>query len=145
MSCLTEETLRAHIDGELSDTEAATVQQHLRSCDACRSRSTEMAARAEEVRQKLHALAPEPLTDADFAYTRFLQQTDARSRRILPVWRRPIWGGMADACALVMLLSAPGRKSSWPCSGCKNWPSCQSIFPPSPLPETQVTESSWRN
>ena len=109
MNCPTEGVLRTYMDGELSAMEADIVQQHLRVCDACRSRSTEMAARAEEVRQKLHALAPEPPIDAALAYTRFLQD-DARSRPTLPVWRRPVWGGVAAACALVLLLSfAPDR------------------------------------
>lgn len=113
MSCPTEGTLRTHIDGELSATEASAVEQHLRSCDACHSRSAEIASRAKEVHQRLGALAPEPAetpVDADLAYTRYLQRDDARNSRTLPVWRRPIWGAVAAACALVLLLSfTPNR------------------------------------
>jgi hypothetical protein len=120
MSCLTEEILRTHIDGELSAGEASTVQQHLSSCHACRDRFTAMAAQAEQMRQKLQALTPEPAelrTDAALAYARYRQQYGAESddsapgkNRLFPIWKRPVWSGAAAACALVLLLSfAPGR------------------------------------
>ena len=113
MSCPAEETLRAHIDRELSATEANAVEQHVSSCGFCRSRCTEMAARAEEVRQKLQVLTPEPAetpVDAGLAYTYYREQYGAKSRRVLPVWKRPAWGGAAALGALVLLLSfAPDR------------------------------------
>ena len=112
MSCLTEETLRTHIDGELAAPEADTVQQHLRSCNTCRSRSAKVAAEAEQVRQKFQPLAPEPAElpiDAAVAYAHYRQYYgDEIPNRA--AWKRPIWGGVAAACALVLLLSfAPGR------------------------------------
>ena len=120
MSCPTEGTLRTHIDGELSAHEANAVEQHLRSCETCRNRLASMTARGEETRQRLQALLPESAglaTDAALAYARYRQQHGDESEDpapgkgyILPIWKRPIWGGAAAACALVMLLSfAPGR------------------------------------
>ncbi len=112
MNCPTEAVLRTHMDRELSPTEADTVQQHLRSCDKCRSRSEEAAAGAEQVRQKLHALMPEaseiPI-NAAFAYTRYQQRYGAEVSKQV-IWKRPVWSGAVAACALVLLLSfAPGR------------------------------------
>src|SRR3982751_6804379 len=120
MSCPPEGTLRTHIDGELSATEANTVEQHLRACDTCRNRWTKVAAQTEQVRQKLDTLAPETAEtpiDAALAYTRYRQQygsefnnRDTWRHYMLNIWRRPLWGGIAAACALVLLLSfAPGR------------------------------------
>jgi anti-sigma factor RsiW len=120
MSCPPEGTLRTHIDGELSATEANTVEQHLRACDTCRNYWAKVAAQTEQVRQKLDTLAPETAEtpiDAALAYTRYRQQygsefnnRDTWRHYMLNIWRRPLWGGIAAACALVLLLSfAPSR------------------------------------
>jgi anti-sigma factor RsiW len=120
MTCPTEGLLRTCIDGELSATEANTVEQHLRACDACRTRWAKVAAQTEQVRQKLDAIAPETAEtpiDAALAYTRYRQQhgsefshRDTWRRYMLNIWKRPLWGGIAAACALMLLLSfVPSR------------------------------------
>jgi anti-sigma factor RsiW len=120
MNCPTEGLLRTHIDGELSPNEADAVEQHLRSCDACRSRLSEITGCAELVRRKMHALAPESTeipVDANLAYAQYRQYDDMEldkqatgRNHILSIWKRPLWTGAAAACALALLLSfVPGR------------------------------------
>ena len=120
MNCPTEGILRTHIDGELSATEGSAVEKHLHSCDACRRRSEAITEQSEQVHQRLHALAPElpaTPTDAALAYAHYRRQygtehTDQTTwgNYVLNVWKRPIGGGLAAVCALVLLLGfAPGR------------------------------------
>ncbi len=113
MSCPTEEILRAHTDRELSATEVNAVERHVSSCVFCRSRCAEIAARAEEVRQKLLALTPEPAetpVHAGLAYAYYREQYGTKNRRVLPFWRRPVWGGAVAVGAFLLLLSfAPDR------------------------------------
>jgi hypothetical protein len=65
--------------------------------------------------QMLDAPDGEPAIDRELAYGRYREKFGGRmkvgrSRRLLEAWRRPVWGGLAAGCALVLLLSfAPTR------------------------------------
>ena len=119
MNCPMDGLLRAHADRELVATEADTVEQHLRSCRSCQDRAATVSAQREHVYQKLDALAPqqdETPVDAALAYRRYRQQYggqfDQQSSWGKHLWKRPVWGGVAAACTLALLLSfAPSR--SW--------------------------------
>ncbi len=121
MSCLRDDLLRTRIDEELGAAESEDVDRHLRSCPDCHARWTKLTAQNRQVRASLDQLAPEQevaAIDPAFAYSRFrqeygdpLQRSPEWLNRIAD-WRRPLWSGLAIACAILLLLSfAPGR--SW--------------------------------
>lgn len=119
MNCTTDESLRSYIDHELSTTESEEIEQHLLSCAACRARADAIQARARSVRTQLAALAPQEQQEVNsvMAYRRYCESYEELehstwTNRVFGGWKRPVWGGLAAACALVLLLSfAPGR--SW--------------------------------
>ena len=118
MNCTTDGTLRSYMDGELSPPESQELEQHLLGCPACRARVDTIQTGARVVHSQLVALAPqEEDVNAVVAYSHFCEGHEGRehntwANRIFGSWKRPVWGGLAAACALLVLLSfAPGR--SW--------------------------------
>lgn len=118
MNCTTDGSLRAYIDGELSAAESDELKQHLLACQACRTRADSIQARAQSVHNELAELSSqEEEVDSGLAFSRYCETYDGAANvpwlnRILGGWKRPIWGGLVAACALLVFLSfAPGR--SW--------------------------------
>lgn len=118
MNCTTDGTLRGYMDGELPALESDEIRLHLLSCPACRARIDTIQAGARVVHSQLAALVPqEEHVNCVLAYNRFGEIYEGREyntwpNRIFGGWKRPVWGGLAAACALLVFLSfAPGR--SW--------------------------------
>jgi anti-sigma factor RsiW len=121
MKCPKDGVLRALIDDELTAAESDILKRHLESCANCSRRGQHLAASAREVRAQLDTLAPNAAglaIDPALGYGRFRQRfREVReprpgwvSRAFEARWRRPLWGTLAAACALVLLLSfAPSR------------------------------------
>lgn len=116
MNCTTDGTLRAYFDHELSTSESQAIQQHLVSCPACRARVDTIQTGASIAHSQLAALAPgQEEIDSVLAYSHFCEKYEGREyntwpKRVFGGWRRPVWGGLAAACALIAVLSfAPGR------------------------------------
>jgi hypothetical protein len=94
------------------------VSLHVRHCEACQQRVSALEEQASCVREKLDGLAPETAAvDPHAAYDRYLHAYQGRGTgvgtllaRLAEGWRRPLVGGFAVACALVIALSfSPGR------------------------------------
>lgn len=118
MNCIVDGSLRAHIDRELSAPESNEVEQHLLSCSACRARVEAIEASASAIHRRMGALLPQQEdVDPGLAYGRYCEryqnlESAGWPARVFSGWRRPVWGGLAAACALLAVLSfAPGR--SW--------------------------------
>ncbi|MBV8549951.1 MAG: zf-HC2 domain-containing protein [Acidobacteriaceae bacterium] len=120
MNCPSDGILRASIDHELTDPESETVDQHLRSCESCRTRYDAIRTQARSVQERLNALDPalaQTALDPALAYRHYRQKYDgapqdrpALADRIAGAWKRPVWGWVAAASVLALLLSfAPGR------------------------------------
>jgi len=120
MMCLTDETLRAKFDGELSETEMREAESHLIACAACRERAEAIAHQAREIGDVFSRLAPssnESATDAAIALARFkARQRSAEAEapslagRLFARRLRPAWAALAAACLALGLLSfAPAR------------------------------------
>jgi predicted anti-sigma-YlaC factor YlaD len=120
MNCLSEEILRAKLDGELSVTEVQEADNHLATCAGCRERAENIARQAAEVSGIISALAPphdETFTDPGIALTRFKARERAAQQaapsllsRLFARRLRPAWGAAALAGVIVVLVSfAPAR------------------------------------
>jgi len=125
MNCVSENSLRAHHDAELSAVQDAEIEAHLSGCAACAKRLVELATAASRVEKQmisLGAASVETKIDAQAALSRFKAQqiarvetipsrTDfvadetnvrARGRR----WR-PLWIGAVAATILLCSLAFP--------------------------------------
>lgn len=121
MSCIGEGKLRAFVDHELTREESESVHAHLRSCARCSGQAERLAEEARQVHALLSGLAPHAAQgpiDAGTAYRGYREafgprlNNTPRGQRFLDFWRAPVFGGIATACALALLLSfAPVR--SW--------------------------------
>lgn len=120
MSCLTDEILRAKMDGELDIAEVKQVDTHLAACAGCRERAENIARQAEEVRKIISALVPPPgesVTDPSIAFARFNARARAARQsspsilgRIFAKPLHPAWGAAALTLAILVLVSfAPAR------------------------------------
>ncbi|MBV9081995.1 MAG: zf-HC2 domain-containing protein [Acidobacteriaceae bacterium] len=119
MRCPTEEILRRRIDGELSGFDSRSVDEHVGSCESCRSRSAALAGVAAEVQAKLAALTPQGTVETDLAtaFGRFwakhsdpVRNTGGGLTPLFAKWSRPAWGTAAAVCAIAFLFSlAPAR------------------------------------
>ncbi len=111
--CIADGTLRAKLDGELTETELADVDAHLKSCERCRERARAVAARAERTGALFSALAPAVEEPVDAR--RALARLDARLTAPpapRPFWiprLTPAWGAIAAAVVAALLISPPGR------------------------------------
>lgn len=119
MKCAGDGILRAFVDGELPAAEAEPLNQHLRVCETCRTRAGQTSNQAREVRAVINVLDdPKRMgADPELAYHAFRAEFGSRLERSAK-WRdrlqmstkRPVWGGVAVAAALIVLLSfAPAR------------------------------------
>jgi anti-sigma factor RsiW len=120
MNCLTDEVLRAKLDGELSAVDAQEADIHLAACAGCRERAQNVARQAADVHGMIAALAPPPgesVTDPAIAFARFKARERADRRaapsllgRLFAKRYRPAWGAAALAAVIVALVSfAPAR------------------------------------
>ncbi len=118
MNCISDGALRAYMDHELSTRDSDELKRHLFSCSTCRTRLNAIQSRAGTVSSQLTALSTqEEDVDRGLAYSHFCEKYERREynawpKRVFGRWRRPVWGGLAAACALIAILNfAPGR--SW--------------------------------
>lgn len=116
MNCTTDGVLRAYVDHELSAPESDELEQHLLSCPACHAKTDAIQARAEITRGQLAMLPPrEEDVNPAVAYSRYCEKYEDIGNvtwvnRVFGGWKRPVWAGLAAACALLVFLSfAPGR------------------------------------
>jgi hypothetical protein len=111
--------LRARLDGELSETEAAGVSAHLEQCARCRERLSAMSARAERVASLFSGLGPAAEyvpADTAAAFARLERRKDEPPApepllsRLFVRRFAPAWGAAAAAVLVsVLIASAPGR------------------------------------
>ena len=122
MACLTDGILRARLDGELSQAELQSVEQHCAECFECQRRSQKIERTTLDAQHALAALGPaedEARSDARAALARFRAKHPDLERRptffaSAAVGKRfaPAWLTLVAACLIVGLLSlAPAR--SW--------------------------------
>jgi Putative zinc-finger len=80
MNCVSENSLRAYHDGELSGVERLEIEAHLHTCAMCSKHLREIAATSERVHGQLAALgdtSSETRIDAQSAFSRFKGQQGA--------------------------------------------------------------------
>jgi hypothetical protein len=115
MICIDDEVLRAHLDGELPDTELGGVSQHLAACVDCRTRFEKLRARTLGTENWLAILAPAAdnfTINPEEAYAQFRNRFGTAdeptaswiARLFAPRWR-PAWGFAALAMAVAILVS----------------------------------------
>jgi len=119
MSCFNEGMLRASVDGELSETQRAELEEHLRHCASCRDRFEVIAHNADRVRSALSSLAipgESSPPDARRALARFKARTalvdGPRSVLAGPLAKRigPVSWAIGAAClAMALLTFTPAR------------------------------------
>ena len=111
--CIPDGSLRARLDGELSETDLAQVEAHLGTCADCRRRSSEIAGCAGRTGALVSELAPagEPANTRQAFAALQARLGDAPAPR--PFWiprLTPAWGAIAAvALAAALLISPPGR------------------------------------
>lgn len=125
--------LRALIDEELADADERAVRLHLEDCEACRSRTAELEARAMLVSRALEQLDTVAPTSAarDAVLERI--ESSPRGEQVGPIWHvapverprsesraRPFRTPLARAAVLVLLLGA-GVVTALPASPVRGW------------------------
>ncbi len=118
MKCPDNGMLRAYVDGELAAAERNGVEEHLSFCASCERQLQTIARGTEEVERLLQATAAGPIVDARVAFDRYgetfgsrLEGKADRTKRLLRLPNRPVWGGVAAAAALIVLLSFSPAKT----------------------------------
>jgi len=120
MSCFNEGMLRASVDGELSETQRAELEEHLRHCASCRARFEVIAHNADRVRSALSSLAipgeSSPPPEPRRALARFKARTALVDRPgsalAGPLAKRigPVSWAIGAAClAMALLTFTPAR------------------------------------
>jgi hypothetical protein len=117
--CITDGTLRAQLDGELSEVESRAVKDHLAECPDCQDRAQGLASRGERVNALFAVLtspAGETTADAQFALASFKLRHSALSqnkhsffRQVLAARLRPAWGALAVLAFVAFLSLSPSR------------------------------------
>ena len=127
MNCVSENSLRAYQDGELSDIERVEIEAHLHTCATCSKHLGEISATSERVHSQMASLgatSSEAGIDTQSALSRFKAQRDA-GIEIVPAmpelvaneatarlttrarqWR-PLWIGAVAATILLCSLAFP--------------------------------------
>jgi hypothetical protein len=115
MSCIHDDILRAHLDGELPASELGGVGEHLAACADCRARFEKLRAEALHTEKLLAILAPaadnSPINPGE-AYWQFRNSVGTVdepraswiTRLFAPRWR-PAWGLAALAVTVAILVS----------------------------------------
>ncbi len=122
MICFDDGILRARLDGELTGTELADVDQHLASCADCRVRVEKLSAETVRTADLLATLDPAGDVTAinpAVAYAQFRSQFGTAdepkaswiSRLFAPRWR-PAWG-LAAAAVMVAILVGVNPVRTW--------------------------------
>ena len=116
-SDVSEAILKAYADGQLATNQVADAEEHIRSCEACRSDLIVVSQRAAEVCNSLDQL-PQSLYTAESAVTAtawaaFLQQRDLESVAEQTGWSRwrawSLAGGLLAAVMIGLFTLAPVR------------------------------------
>lgn len=120
MMCVTEGTLRARLDKELTESEVTAVEGHLNTCHHCRRRAEDMLAQSERIDVLLSSLAAaegELPVDANRAYRlleakrRTAEEAAVEggkasfSERLFGKRLRTVWGGGALSAFLIVILT----------------------------------------
>jgi hypothetical protein len=133
MNCISEETVRAKLDGELSPSVAREVAQHLMDCPSCQALAAHIDSRTLRVTTRLALLdsesdemEPNPQIALTRVKARILEserQSAAREQSGLVRWpamlvarmRRPLWGGAVFALILVLVIGVTnlGGARTW--------------------------------
>ncbi len=121
MNCLTDQTLRALIDQEATESERQDAEQHLKQCADCRARMERMARENIEAKSALEFLTPQKMTEPAQALQRFqarlASEGDVSARRgflrgFFSLHPLPAWGALTTTAVIIVLLTfAPAR--SW--------------------------------
>jgi hypothetical protein len=130
MNCVSENSLRAYHDAELSAVQDAEIESHLATCATCAGRLREITATSERVQGRIESLgsvASEKNVDVHAALLRFktehgiatesvplgaqlsvdsLNQTNPRTAGWAKRWR-PVWIGAVAATILLCSLAFP--------------------------------------
>jgi hypothetical protein len=120
MKCPTDGILRCRIDQELTAPELESVDEHLRSCSSCRARLADISGRSNRIRDILNILSAAnrelsvnpatPYAQFHQSFASSMNAKDVRPRRLFTQWKRPVWGVLAAASAVALLVSfAPAR------------------------------------
>lgn len=113
-----QELVQRHYDGELSEQEAAEVQQHLRSCESCQAELDGLERLSDMVRQS----TAETAAVSDVSFTQMFAEIERavapnvialpQKRAASPVMRAvPVLGALALAAAALLMLT---RSNSLP-------------------------------
>jgi Putative zinc-finger len=115
MSCIHDEILRAHLDGELPASERGSVGEHLAACADCHTRFEKLRAEARRTEKLFAILAPaaeDSAINPGEAYAQFRNSVGTVdeptaswiTRLFAPRWR-PAWGFAALAITVAILVS----------------------------------------
>lgn len=119
--CMTDGTLRARLDGELTESESRAVTAHLENCPDCQRRAEALAVTRDDASDLLSALASPSdeaaITDPQFALARFKTRhaSMAASRkpsffgRLFAGRLRPVWGALAAVALVAFVSLSPSR------------------------------------
>lgn len=120
MNCLSESTLRAYHDGEVTPSERPEIEIHLANCSACREHLHEVAAAASRVQRQmvlLEATDSDAAVNAQIALARFKAQRRSGEEsasflsRLFAPRRRFAWIAGAVAAILLVGLAFPSGRS----------------------------------
>jgi hypothetical protein len=121
------EQLSAFLDEELEEAVRRTLEEHLRTCDACSAHLAELAA-VDEAARALPVEAPAGYFDDFAARVRARVETRAPRRRTLPVW------SFAAAAALLLAVVTPlalrQRAPQEPAAAAVEAPRSAPVLPP---------------
>ena len=121
MNCLTDQTLRALIDQEATESEREGAAQHFKQCAGCQARMERMSRENIEAKSALESLAPQEMTGPAQAFQRFharlTSEGDVSARRgflrgFFSIHPLPAWGALTTTALIIVLITfAPAR--SW--------------------------------
>jgi hypothetical protein len=106
---ITDSSLRAYLDQQLSEMELSHIESHLQNCPDCRDRLAELTALASQVNQYLAALKPAPAEAPRLASLALRQFNQKETRPMFKIFSkqnlRPVWVTVAVIAALAVALT----------------------------------------